>query len=185
MSVINTTRNYVDVFEAMVEYALFPPDAVYSTFPDSRFAASQRFKGRPSFVKQGAIGNMPWILWIANDAPDISDDESAGADRITGTVTIMIAHAHPDQSVAYAWVKRDVGLAREVLHGQMRETTLLPSGPFWRLNTSVVPASFGTVLEIDTPGFIEIPPRPSEELGSGVVTGGVGVVIPMLVDATN
>lgn len=183
MAVINTTRNFTTVFETMVEYALFPPAAEYTTFPDSAFAAGQRFKGRRVFEQQGAHGNMPWILWFLNDAPDIEDD-ACQEEAITGIVTVMVAHSHPDLMLAAQRVTRDLGLVKEVCKAQEKAGTALPSGPFFIGNTSVVPASFGTVhLAEVVPPFINVAVRPTPELGPTIVTGGCGVVIRLLVDA--
>jgi len=184
MPVLNFTRNYVTVFETMMEYALFPPAALYTVFPDSVFASAQRMKGRRVFEMQGATKGMPFILWFLNDESVDIEDSAAGEERITGTVTVMVAHQHPDLMVAAQAVKRDVGLIKEACHGQLKLSTL-PYGPFWRTHTSVVPAAFGTVHEVEDVGFINVAARPEPILGPGVVIGGCGVVIPLLVDAAS
>lgn len=152
MSTVNATRDFPTVFENMVEAAMFPSlyyqPAPYVSFIESNYdIAKQVMKGEVSFARKRSKTLMPWFAFFYNhletDRADVTQ-----CTEYTGQVMLMFAHQNPNTPVAMASAKRDRDRAIDIARQNLDVNLGLAYGPFGVWNPSVVPSTFGTVLEL-------------------------------------
>lgn len=152
MSTVNTTRDFPTVFENLVEAAMFPgiyyQPAPWNTFPESNYdLTTQVMKGEVSFNRKRSKTRMPWFAFFYNSMEENRADMTQCTEYV-GQVMLLFAHQHPNTSTAMASAKRDRDRAVDIARQNLDVNLGLVYGPFGVWHPSVVPASFGTVLEL-------------------------------------
>lgn len=181
---VNTDRVYADVFEALVEAALFP-ETLYASppyvgFSTSAYTSDRIFKGALTFKRKSAKSKMPFIGWFLNDTADFTFEQTQ-VQRITGQVMVITAHQNPKIETAWRAAMQDRTLIEDICQQNLDEQGLL-YGPFGVNSLTVVPADFGRVTEIDfLPTNKEIGVQPA--LGPDVVVASIALNITLNVAA--
>jgi len=177
---VNTVRLYADVFEGLVEAALFPgtiySSPPYAAFSVSDYTADRIFKGALTFKRKSAKSKMPFVGWFLNETDDFAFEQTQ-VQKITGQVVVITAHQNPKIEIAWRAAMQDRTLVEDICQQNLDEQGLL-YGPFGVNNTAVVPSSFGLVTEIDC-GFSnkEIGVQPA--LGPDVVVASIALNITL------
>ena len=188
---IYASSNEAEVFNNITEAVLFPGTIYlsepYETFPFGTAGANQfqdnaKRKGEHGFSGDEPDQLYPLICWFHVPVSDWSMENCRVNDRIVAG-TIVVAHiVGPTESIhnALGRVSRDQKLIQEYFGRQNTEAGL-SYGPFGKTFPSLIPSSFGTVMNIFDPEFSVVDARPEPELGPNVAVGAVGVRLRMLV----
>jgi hypothetical protein len=176
---INATRDWPTVAENLVEAAarpdLYMANPPYTPFPESAYTGDRIFKGRTTFDRKSSKSKMPFMAFFYNKPEEYEMNVTQTLEAAV-QVMVLFAHQNPKLDLAMKAACLDRERFADICAFHPSDPRM-PQGPFFCQNPLVVPASFGSIMEIYkcVPGNFEA--GAVKELGPDVVVASLSLNI--------